>query len=575
MEFKRLKANLKRDFSGAKRVKAAVLGDSATQLLCLAMRGYGYEQRLDLEIYEAGYDLLEREILDPGSGLYAFDPDFTLLFPSTPKLHKAFLKTGPEARSGFASAYLAKVAGWWAALEKRKARKIIHFNFGELEDGAFGHYANKVAQSFLFQLRKINFGLMELAPQHGSAFINDIASLQSRHGHRTAFSPQLYINADMVFALDHLPYVAKGAVDIMAAALGSARKCLILDLDNTLWGGVIGDDGLEGIQIGDLGVGKAYSELQWWAKELKERGIVLAVCSKNDDKTAREPFGKHPDMVLALDDIAVFMANWENKPENIKRIQAILNIGFDSMVFLDDNPFEREMVRKALPEVLVPELPEDPAEYVPFLREANLFETASFSGEDLGRTRMYKEEAGRQEAAMSFASEEEFLAGLGMTAEVSPCNAFNTPRVAQLSQRSNQFNLRTVRYTDQEVASLADSPEWRTFVFNLRDKFGDYGLVSAILLRRQEDAWFIDTWIMSCRVLKRGMERFSLERLVLALRGNGARKLVGEYLPTAKNGLVKDHYANLDFKRSGDRWELDLGTYRPAVHFIKETTHEL
>lgn len=571
MEFKTLKANLKKDFTGSKVVRVAVLGDSATQMLCTALRGYGYTARLDLRIYEAEYGQMDREILDPGSGLHAFGPDFTLIFPSTPKLHKAFLKLDASGRKGFAASVLARLDALWSALEKVQTRKIIQFNFGEVGDAAFGHFANRVEHSFLYQLRKLNFGIMEMARGRGNVFVNDLAGLQSHFGFREAFSPQTYVNADMVLALDHLPHVAKGAVDIMSAALGFAKKCLILDLDNTLWGGVIGDDGLEGIQIGELGVGKAFSEFQAWARELKDRGIILAVCSKNDGRTAREPFETHPDMVLRLEDIAVFVANWENKPENIRRIQATLNIGLDSMVFLDDNPFEREMVRKALPEVLVPELPEDPAEYVPFLRSANLFETASFSEEDAGRTRMYREEAGRQESALSFASEEEFLAGLAMEATVSPCNRFNIPRVAQLTQRSNQFNLRTVRYSEAEIEGLAGSPKWRTFAFNLRDRFGDYGLISAILLRCDGDVWFIDTWIMSCRVLKRGMERFSLERLVAAARRDGATRLVGEYRATPKNGLVKDHYAKLDFREVGGFWEQAIADFRPAAHFITET----
>jgi FkbH-like protein len=321
-------------------------------------------------------------------------------------------------------------------------------------------------------------------------------------------------------------------------------------------------------------VGKAFTDLQLWARHLKERGIILAVCSKNEEAIAKEPFEKHPDMVLGLEDIAVFSANWENKPDNIRRIRDILNIGMDSMVFLDDNPFEREMVRKEIPEITVPELPLDPAEYVPFLRAQNLFETASYSEEDAGRTQMYREEAGRKSLEIAYASEEEFLAGLEMKAVVSPFNKFNTPRVAQLSQRSNQFNLRTVRYTEKEIEEIAASPDHRTFAFNLEDKFGDYGLISAVILKRDGgrggDAFFIDTWIMSCRVLKRGVERFVLDRLASAAREAGARSLIGEYLPTPKNALVKDHYAGLGFRAADGRWVLSVESHPPTPTFINE-----
>ena len=244
-----------------------------------------------------------------------------------------------------------------------------------------------------------------------------------------------------------------------AAQRGTFNKCLILDLDNTLWGGVIGDDGIEGIQLGHgLGIGKAFTELQQWAKKLQQRGIILCVVSKNDEQVAKEPFIHHPDMVLRLDDIAVFMANWETKVDNIRAVQQVLNIGFDSMVFLDDNPFERAIVRENIPGITVPELPEDPAQYLEFLYSLNLFETASASEVDDKRTRQYQQEAKRIELKRTFANEQEFLASLGMEARVEPFTAFNTPRVAQLTQRSNQFNLRTMPLQRSRCAALAARP---------------------------------------------------------------------------------------------------------------------
>ena len=575
MEFKHLKSNLKKAFTGFKRAKVSVLGDSATQLLCVALRGYGWERGLDLCIHEAEYNQIDREINTPESALYQFEPDYTLLFPSTLKLLEVFRKCDVPVRRGFAETYLRRVANWWSVLSERSGTRIVQFNFGEMEDEAFGHFANKLDHSFLFQLRRINCGLMDSAQRFPNVFINDIAALQASFGYRSAFSPQSYVNADMVFGLDFLPHVAKGAVDTIAALLGFERKCLILDLDNTVWGGIIGDDGLENIELGDLGIGKAFTQMQWWARQLKNRGVILAVCSKNDEKIAREAFEKHPDMILRIEDIAVFVANWNSKVDNIRYIQSVLNIGFDSMVFLDDSRFEREVVKRELPEIVVPELPADPAEYVPFLSSLNLFATASYSGEDAGRTQMYREEAGRKELLMSVASEEEFLGSLEMVAVVAPFNTFSTPRVAQLSQRSNQFNLRTVRYSEKEITDVANSPACRTFAVNLSDRFGDYGLISSVILRRSEDAYFIDTWIMSCRVLRRGVENFVLDRLVEAAREDGACRLIGEYLPTAKNGLVKDHYSSLGFRHVGGQWELTLSQYqnRPTRIMEKAECH--
>jgi FkbH-like protein len=340
-------------------------------------------------------------------------------------------------------------------------------------------------------------------------------------------------------------------------------------LDNTTWGGIIGDDGLENIQIGSLGIGKAFSEFQYWIKKLKNRGIIVAVCSKNTESIAKEPFEKHPDMVLHLEDISVFIANWENKADNIRQIQSILNIGFDSMVFLDDNPFERNMVRENIPEICVPELPEDPADYLEYLYTLNLFETVSFSNEDTERTKLYQVEAQRVIVRQKFTNEDDFLKSLNMSSLVEPFNKFNTPRVAQLSQRSNQFNLRTVRYAEADIERLAISKGYFTFAFTLEDKFGDNGLICVIILQEEnKQTLFIDTWFMSCRVLKRTMENFVLNTIAGFAKEKGYTSLKGEYIPTAKNEMVKDHYLNLGFIEEDNYWILSLNNYLEKKNFI-------
>ena len=368
---------------------------------------------------------------------------------------------------------------------------------------------------------------------------------------------------------------------------GQVKKCLILDLDNTLWGGVVGDDGWERIQIGHgIGIGKIYSEFQEWVKKLKNRGVIICICSKNDEDKAKEPFINNPEMVLKLDDISVFIANWNNKVDNIRIIQRILNIGFDSMVFLDDNPVERAMVRENIPEIIVPELPEEPENYLEYLYGQNLFETASYSSNDVERTKQYQIEAKRVVAEKSFSNESDFLRSLDMVSEVGGFTQFSIPRVAQLSQRSNQFNLRTVRYTENQISDIVNDNARKGFTFTLEDKFGDNGLIAVLILidcsigdgvpdnlRGKEHTLFIDTWFMSCRVLKRGMEVFCLNTIVSWAKKNGFKTIVGEYLPTAKNALVAKHYINLGFKKidSADslQWELDVKNYKEKECWIR------
>ena len=569
MLFKDLKRNLTKDFSVLPVRRLALLGDSATQFLAKAIRGHGYEEKINFEIFEADYDQLDRQILDPGSELYHLNPEFILLYLSSEKLWKRFAHLDPKAKPLFADQILSDLKNWWQNIASNSNAKIIQLNLVELNDGVFGNFANRAPSSFLFQLRKLNCGLMALAQEHKQVFIADIAALASHVGYANAHDPRLYVMSKVAFALEFLPPVAKAVTDIIKAASGTFKKCLILDLDNTVWGGVIGDDGMEGIQVGELGMGHAFDALQEWARELKQRGIILAVCSKNEEETAKKPFRDHPEMTLGLEDIAVFVANWNNKADNIKSIQATLNIGFDSMVFVDDNPFERNLVREHLPAVTVPELPEDPAMYVSFLRSLNLFETASYSEEDLERTKQYQQEIARTDLQKSFTNIDEYLKSLEMVSVVEAFDDFNMPRIAQLTQRSNQFNLRTVRYTEADIEQISRSAKFFTLSFNLEDKFGDHGLIGLVILEKLDDRTaFIETWIMSCRVLKRGVEEFIVNQMAHLARTNGFSRLLGEFIPSTKNNMVKDLYAQMGFSSNSGKWELNVADCNELKTFI-------
>ena len=567
--FSQLKKNLKNDFSQLKKIKVAVLGDTATQFLVQALRGTGYDKGFDLDIWEADFNQIEFQVSEPSSELYEFNPQIVVIFQSAHKLLGKYNKLKPENQIALATNEIDNIQRMYSTIAEQTNAKVIYYNYTEIDDSVFGNFSSKVEHSFLFQLRKLNYELMVLSTQNPNLYLCDIASIQNQVGKAIFFQSSVYINTEMVLSIDSLPLAASKTVDIIATLDGKFKKCIILDLDNTTWGGIIGDDGIENIQIGSLGIGKAFSEFQYWIKKLKNRGIIVAVCSKNTDSVAREPFEKHPDMVLRLDDISVFIANWENKADNIRQIQSVLNIGFDSMVFLDDNPFERNIVRENIPEITVPELPEDPAEYLEYLYTLNLFETVSFSNEDKERTKLYQIEAQRATVQQKYTNEGDFLKSLDMVSLVEPFNKFNKPRVAQLSQRSNQFNLRTVRYTDDDIEKLSANPNYFTFTFTLEDKFGDNGLICVIILQKEnEKTLFVDTWFMSCRVLKRTMENFVLNTLVDFAKTNNFETLKGEYIPTAKNEMVKDHYLNLGFTENVGYWELNIESYTNKNTYI-------
>lgn len=567
-------------------VKVALVGDTATQFLAVAMRGTAVSMGINMELWEADYSQVEYQLQDPASELHCFGAQYIVVYQSSHKwcqLHASLSYDRQAALADERLLFLSNVCNSTPA-------RIIYLNYAEIDDAVFGSYANQEAGSFLYQQRKMNYELMLLAQRTPNLFICDLAAVQSLLGRNQTFDAAIYSSTEMVLSLDAVPYVAKRILDVIAAAQGMIKKCLILDLDNTLWGGIIGEDGLEGIQLGHtLGIGKVFTELQLWVKKLKERGIILCVCSKNDEATARQPFEQHPDMVLKMDDIAVFMANWETKVDNIRHIQQVLNIGFDSMVFLDDNPAERQIVRDNIAGITVPELPCDPALWLEYLYCENLFETVSCSSADRERTRQYQAQAQRVAFARSFANEAEFLTSLEMTCRVEAFTAFNIPRAAQLTQRSNQFNLRTIRYTEADIASLATAPQVTGITLSLKDKFGDNGLIAVVVMRRMNaDTLFVDTWVMSCRVLKRSMEAFTLNTMVQAARKQGCKRIVGQYIPTPKNAVVKDLYPDLGFTPIREKallrqladlhidskncYELMLSNFTPLICYIRQSS---
>lgn len=571
MKFTELERNCTKSTEGCQEsCSLAVLGTSATQHLAKAIKGYAYEEKIAMQVFDADYNQIDAQLLDDDSELYKISPDFTLFWLCTEKLYSEFCQNNVN-KAEFANFVMERLERYWKLANEHYNTKILQFNFVLEDDRIFGNFGNKTEDSFIFQIRKLNYLLMEKCIHYKNVFIIDIDYLQQTYGKCNIKDYKMYYIAKIPLSIKILPDVAKQVVDVIKALRGKIKKCIILDLDNTLWGGVIGDDGLENIQIGELGIGHAFSEFQMWLKELRKRGIILAVCSKNEEEVAKEPFIKHPEMILRLDDISMFVANWEDKASNIQLIQRTLNIGMDSIVFFDDNPFERNLVRSIIPDICVPDLPDDPSQYLEYIKSLNLFETASYSEADKDRTRQYQEEIGRANSQRQFSSYSEYLESLEMVAEAKPFDKFHFSRIAQLTQRSNQFNLRTVRYAEQEVAQIADSNEHLTLYFTLRDKFGDYGLISVVVMDKQQNTLFISEWLMSCRVLKRGMEEFIIDEIIKTAERNGYAKVTAEYIRTAKNNMVSDLYDRMGLHLVKDGlYEINVSEYKYHTTYIRK-----
>jgi FkbH-like protein len=396
----------------------------------------------------------------------------------------------------------------------------------------------------------------------------DVGGLAETVGLSAWHDANLWNIGKIPFANSFLPIYADLTCRLIAALRGKSRRCLVLDLDNTLWGGVIGDDGLEGIVLGQGDPqGEAHLEVQRAALALRERGIVLAVSSKNNDDTARLPFQKHPEMLLRENHLAVFQANWNDKATNIRAIAEELSLGLESFVFLDDNPAERRLVRDMLPDVAVPELPDDPALYVRTLLAAGYFEAITYSPEDQKRADFYQDNARRVALQRATGDLDAYLATLNMTITFQPFDEVGRARIAQLISKSNQFNLTTRRYSEAQVAEIEADPNCLALQVRLVDTFGDNGMISVVICRRDAGVWQIDTWLMSCRVLGRRVEQAVLQELLIHARALGITRIIGTYRPTERNRLVEDHYSKLGFtecERLADGstvWGLDVADW--------------
>lgn len=561
-KFVQLVKNSRKKASG-KEIKIAIMGDCSTQHLATAIKGYAYEEGLAVEVLDTDYNQIFQQIIDNDSQFYQFSPDYALIYMCSEHLYEDFCNTPVANRTNFAQETFEKISSYWQMISAKSSMSVIQFNFVENDDRIYGNFGANLEHSYIYQLRKLNWLIMSESKKSSNVIIIDLSTIQNSMGRKTFFDEKMYFSAKMPISTVALPEVAFQVINAIKVRTGKVKKCIVLDLDNTLWGGVIGDDGINNIQIGELGTGRAFTAFQIWLKELKNRGIVLAVCSKNNEDTAKEPFKKHPDMVLKLDDIAMFVANWQDKASNIRNIQQVLNLGMDSFVFIDDNPFERNVVSSLISDITVPDMPEDPAEYVSYLESLNLFETATYSESDKDRTQQYQSEASRVLLQQRFEDYDQYLESLEMIAEAKPFDDFHMARISQLSQRSNQFNLRTVRYTVPQLEAITKDEKFITIYFTLRDKFGEYGLISAVILEKlDEKTAFIDTWFMSCRVLKRGMEEFIINEVVKSAAQHGYEKIIGEYLPTAKNSMVKNIYKEHGFiETSENRYMVVCGEY--------------
>ena len=556
------------DTSNSTTVRLAIIGGCSLYPLHAILTHLLEAEGLKCELFLGEYDNYVSELMEPDSPLYAFRPEVVCILPGTQRYGYQGEITDERAKVQAAGSAIAdKLLQLCKTLHERTSAEVLLCNFMLPSRHDFGDFRVRTLASDWSFRKWINLELGLNVPSF--VRICDIEFLANRHGALAGEDARGWFQSKQPFSASLLVEVAREILRMIRSLRTATKKLLALDLDNTLWGGVVADDGLEGIEIGDTSPrGEAFKAFQRSILNLKKRGVLLAVVSKNDYARAAEPFEKHPDMVLRLKDFVSFKANWEPKSDNLRRMAEELSLGMDSFVFVDDNPAEIDIVRQYAPMVSTIQLSSDPTDYVGQLQDSRFFEPRSVTNEDAIRTEQYQAESERESLLSSATDMDAYLESLMMVAMVNTFAPVDVPRISQLINKSNQFNLTTRRRTEAEVKQLIENPEFVCFSVRLEDRFGDHGLICVIISRVVGELLAIDTWLMSCRVLKRQVEETVLNEICRLALARGCSRVEGEYLATPKNEMVCEHYLRMGFQPKSmttERGEfvLELDSFQP------------
>jgi FkbH-like protein len=512
---------------------------------------------IELQSYIAPYGQFNQELLNPQSELYRTSPQITFLLI--------------EAESDAIDEQASRLGGLVDAFLKNSTGILVINTFPACPSWPL----QVLPDQHRILLEKLNAGIIECYQNHPRIQILDLDAMVAYAGCQNAMSPQMMSMARIPFSEAFLGMLARRIVSHIIATKGLARKCLVLDCDNTLWGGIIGEDGFDGIQIGHDSPGREYLDFQKTILELYEQGVILAINSKNNYDDVMQVLNEHPQMLLREKHFASILVNWDPKPQNMQKIAEKINIGLDSIVFIDDNPAERQMMRQLLPQVETLEMPADPSLFARTLRETGFFTRAYLTEEDKNRGQIYAAQRKREQFQQSCATLEDFLKSLEMVVSIHPAGKEDIKRAAQLTQRTNQFNLTTHRYTDADMAAMTQNQTWRIYVLGLKDKFGDNGTVGLALVEIQPKQWRVDTFLMSCRVIGRQVEDALVDRICRDAAKAKCTSISAEYIPTAKNNLVAGFWDKVGFeKENADarqvRYSRQLKNYQsPQFLYLK------
>jgi FkbH-like protein len=550
-----------------KRIRVALLSSFTIDPLAIYLDVKSRLAQLHPEIYVAPFNQYQQEILDENSGLYAFKPDVIILAVQAEvlvneKFSSEYVKLPDIEQSQIE--ILNSFQELLSTLTAKTYALVLVNNFIVPSFTPFGILDNKTDNGFRSFFQKINDKLAELYIKSSQVYVVDLEAAAGKHGKARCVDPKLYYRGSVIFSKSFLPVVAEEYMGYIKALKNLTRKCIVLDLDNVIWGGIIGEDGTEGIQLGNDSPGNAYKDFQRTLLSYYNRGVLLAVNSKNNPEDALKAIREHPQMLLREKHFVAMRINWQNKIQNMIELAKEINIGLDSMVFIDDNPREREQMKQALPQVLVLDMPPSPFLYRQTLENLNDFNILTLTEEDKKRGEMYSARKRREELRESISSVEEFLKSLEMKVVIKHADYYSLPRIARLVNKTNQFNLTTRRYTDAEVRKMKETKyEFEVYSLQVSDKFGDEGIVGVAIIRKEPTVWIVDSFLLSCRVIGRKVETALLARIVADAKEQEVSAIIGEYVPTLKNAPVENFYSSHGFEKltqKGNllRWRFDL-----------------
>tara|TARA_B100000029_G_scaffold327765_1_gene320122 strand:- start:3837 stop:5561 length:1725 start_codon:yes stop_codon:yes gene_type:complete len=550
------------DLKFENKLKVAILSSFTLNGLNEILHVKCSELGIRYQSYVAGYNQYNQEFLNPQSDFYKFSPDITFLILDIrnflgENFHFPYNLSDDERKS-LVKEKINHLENIIQNFEKNSNSKLIITNFNIPSYSPNGIIESKSAFGFHEMIEDINKSLRNISKNHNQVYVYDFNQFVSKYGEKNVFDYRQFHVGDIQIALNFVPHFGYELMAYIKPITGKNRKCIVLDLDNTLWGGVVGEDGFEGIQLGHTSNGKAFVDFQKELLSMWNQGIILAINSKNNFDDAMKVIREHPNMILREKNFASIQINWNDKAQNIKQIADEINIGLNSIVFFDDDNLNRERIRQEFPDVLTIELPDDPSQFSPILKDLNDFNVLQRTDEDVKRGQMYAQQRERKELENSISSLDDFLQQLNIKVKMKKSSEFLIPRISQLTLKTNQFNLTTKRYQEEEIRALVNDKKSIVGCAQVLDKFGDSGITSVYIINKEEKTWIIDTFLLSCRVMGRGVEDAILSEILKDAKQKGITQIKAEFIPTQKNMPAENFLSDNGFKKDGSFWIYNL-----------------